>query len=865
MTTVSDTSSQEAPGSLAGLRVLDLTRQIAGPYCTKLMADYGADVIKIEQPGTGDPARHLAPFFHDEPDPDGSLHFLYLNTSKRSVILDLKTDSGRQSFLDLAREADVVVESFRPGVLDSLGIGWETLHELNPRLILTSISNFGQTGPYRDLRASELVEYAMSGVMAISGREDRSPLKHGLSQSQYNAGACAAWVTAMATFMQVNGEAGQWIDVSLFETQVSTLVLNESYYAWLGGIQGRRPAEGDGTVNGLSDIMPCADGHVIVQVRQTDKWSSIVEFLEAPELEDERFETNEGRTLNAEPLYDGLLKALASQHKHELFHRAAKQRVLYGMVQNPSDLLSCPHLEARGYWVDVDHPTTGTMKYPGAPVRMPGTSWAVSRHAPLLGEHTDEVLGGGWRSGPEESEPPPAELAVNETRTKLPLEGIRVLDLSSVWAMPYAAGLMADLGAEVVKIEALQRLDSNRGFGVWPGTEGGREPWNAAGVFSIINRGKRSLTLNLAEEQGREVFRKLVKESDIVIENYTARVMRGWDLDFEHLREINPGIIMVSNTGYGHGGPWESYPVQGTALEATTGIPHFSGYAGGRPWTVGQSYPDFVAMWHGLFCMMTALRRRKLTGEGQWIDLGMYQANVSFQGEAMLDYVANGRIGERMGNRNHIAGVQGCYRALGDDEWFAVAAQTEDEWRALCGTLGTSAWGGVAVPDSLSDARARHDDLDRAIGAWAETRTREDIVEALRGAGLPAGPVNNARDLLLDPHLQERGLYEMLEHAPGTGIGRRPVIGRAYHLSDTAVSIRRPAPPLGEANAYIIKELLGISEEEFDALEAEKITGTPAPNEESISGLPIDVLMGAGRIKIHDPDYVAVLGIEVPE
>ena len=395
MTTANDTRGQEVQqGPLVGLRVLDLTQQIAGPYCTKLMADYGADVVKIEQPGIGDPSRHLPPFFHDQPDSEGSLHFLYLNTSKRGITLDLKTDRGREIFLDLASTADVVVENFRPGVLDSLGIGWDTLHELNPRLILTSISNFGQTGPYRDLHASELVEYAMSGLMAISGREDRAPIKHGLSQGQYNTGASAAWVTTMATFMQVNGEPGQWIDISIFETLASTLVLNESYYAWLGGIQGRRPVEGDGTVNGLSDIMPCADGHVIVQVRQTDPWSKIVEFLEAPELDDPRFETNDGRTLNAEPLYQGLLKALAGKKKKELFHRAAEQRVLYGMVQNPSDLLNCPHLEARGYWVDVEHPTTGTMKYPGAPVRMPGASWDISRPAPLLGEHTDEVLGG---------------------------------------------------------------------------------------------------------------------------------------------------------------------------------------------------------------------------------------------------------------------------------------------------------------------------------------------------------------------------------------------------------------------------------------------------------------------------------------
>ena len=392
MTSANTTAAQVEPAPLAGVRVLDLTRRIAGPYCTKLMADYGADVIKIEQPGIGDPSRRLQPFFHDTPDAEGSLHFLYLNTSKRGITLDLQSDRGREIVLALAAKADVVVENFRPGVMESFGLGWEALHALNPRLVLTSVSNFGQTGPYRDLPASELVEYAMSGIMTISGREDRSPLKHGLSQGQYDAGAYAAWVTAMMMFWQAQGEPGQWVDISILEVLSSTLVLNEPYYAWMGGIQGRRPAAGDGTGNGLSDIMPCADGYVILQHRASEPWSSMVELLEAPELDDPRFETNDGRMLNADGLYEIIVKALANKKKHELFERAAKLHVLTGLVQDPSDLLACPQLNARGYWVDVDHPTTGTMTYPGAPVRMPGTSWRISRHAPLLGEHTEEVL-----------------------------------------------------------------------------------------------------------------------------------------------------------------------------------------------------------------------------------------------------------------------------------------------------------------------------------------------------------------------------------------------------------------------------------------------------------------------------------------
>ena len=451
---------------------------------------------------------------------------------------------------------------------------------------------------------------------------------------------------------------------------------------------------------------------------------------------------------------------------------------------------------------------------------------------------------------------------MNEPQAKkLPLTGIRVLDLTSVWAMPYAAGVLTDLGAEVIKIEALQRLDSSRGMGVWPDTIGGREPWNAVGTFSVLNRGKRSITLNMADERGREVFRDLVKISDIVVENYTARVMRNWKLEYEHLEQLRPGLIMVSNTGYGHGGPWESYAVQGTALESTTGIPNYTGYIGGRPWTVGQSYPDFVAMWHGLFCVMTALRRRTLTGEGQWIDLGMYAANVALQGEGVLDYVANDRLGERMGNRDFTGGVQGCYQTDGDDRWLAVSAQSDDEWRALRDVIGPTAWGEVAPPTTLAEARTRHDEVDLVVGAWAAARHREDAVDILRGAGLPAGPVNDARDLFFDPQLQERGLYEYVDHAPGTGVGRRPIIGRAFHLSDTQFHVHRPAPPLGEANGYVFQELLGMSDKDYNGLLAAEITGTRAPLDEPQSGLPIDALLGVRRIRIHDAEYKERLGI----
>ena len=447
--------------------------------------------------------------------------------------------------------------------------------------------------------------------------------------------------------------------------------------------------------------------------------------------------------------------------------------------------------------------------------------------------------------------------------TSRPLEGVRVLDLSSVWAMPYLCASMADLGAEVIKIEALQRLDSNRSIaGIFPERNGGREPWNVSGPFSLVNRGKRSITLDLSREEGRDTFRDLVPISDVVVENYTPRVMRGWKLDYEHLRALKPEIIMLSNTGYGHDSPWENYPVQGTALEPMTGIAHFAGYSDDRPSTIGQSYPDFVAMWHGLFSVMTALRHRATAGEGQWIDLGMYQANVSFIGEAMLDYVANGRMGERIGNRDHFGSVQGCYQTLGDDCWMVVSARSDAEWQSLTMVLGPAPWGEMKAPATLIDAYGRHDQVDDVLGAWAIRRTREEAVNAMRRAGVPAGPVNDARDLLLDPHLRERAFYEVVDHAEGTGVGRRPLIGRGYRLSRTPPRIDRPAPPLGEANEYVFKELLGMSDERYDQLRADAITGRQGPLDEPAIGSPIEDLLGSGSLRIHDPEYRQRLGLE---
>lgn len=441
-----------------------------------------------------------------------------------------------------------------------------------------------------------------------------------------------------------------------------------------------------------------------------------------------------------------------------------------------------------------------------------------------------------------------------------PLTGVRVVDNSHIFAMPYLSSILADLGAEVIKTEPVDRRDQTRAgnpyFVVLPENEAGSRPWDRSGTFAVLNRGKRSMTLDLKQEEGREAYRRLVALSDVVVENWTPRVMRQWQLDYPHLREINPQLVMISNTGYGHSGRWSDSPVQGTSLEPMTGISHFSGYPDGRPWKIAQSYPDFVATWHGLFAVLAALRHRRRTGEGQWIDLGMYQACVGLLGEAILDYQANGELGGRCGNRDEYQGwVQGCYQTQGNDRWLAVTLRDDAEWARMTVLVSDEAGWRSAVPTSLSEARERHDEVDAVLASWAAKRTLDQILPALRESGIPAGPVKDARDLLLDPHLGERGFYQAVDHHPETGIGRRPLITRPWQSNPARAWISSPAPRLGEANEYVFQDLLGYSDDEYSALVEARVTLRPEPVEDARPDLSIDDMVRGGRLREFDPSY----------
>jgi crotonobetainyl-CoA:carnitine CoA-transferase CaiB-like acyl-CoA transferase len=373
-------------GALSGVKVLDLSEDIAGSFCARLLADYGADVLKLEPPG-GASLRRRGPFYHDDPHPEKSLFFLVLNLNKKGATLNLETSTGQNILKRLAQHIDVMVESYRPGYLDSLGLGYEDLRKVNPALIVTSITPFGQDGPYSHYQGEEIVEYAMSMIMSISGVQGREPLKHGGFQAQYEGGLFGAGATSMALFAQLNAGQGEHVDVSITECVASTMMATQTIYPFIGGTQARRKAVG----GGFENPMPCKDGWIIVQAGGGATWGDLANFFQAPELLEPRFADRAQRSQNGAELDQVIIDAIKDRGKWELFPEAAAARMLFGIVQTPLELVNCPQLESRNFYREVDHPVIGKIKVPAELFKFTETPYQLRLPAPTLGQHNWEI------------------------------------------------------------------------------------------------------------------------------------------------------------------------------------------------------------------------------------------------------------------------------------------------------------------------------------------------------------------------------------------------------------------------------------------------------------------------------------------
>ncbi len=815
--------------ALAPYRILDLTTD-RGWMAGKILADLGADVVKVEPPG-GDPGRRRnLPVSFDAPDPEQNLTWWFQNRGKRSVVIDLDSDAGRDRLLALAAGADALVESYPGGYLAERGLGVDALLAANPKLVVTSISPFGRTGPYAEagFDAPDLVVGAMCGLMWLCGDPDRAPVRISVPQLYRHAGAEAAAQTLIALFHAGRSGQGQHVDVSAQLAGIRTLMNAQAFHLLekrelvrMGGYAAYSHAR-------FRMVMPASDGHVTILPLGGPIGGPMMRFLfdwaDREGVADQSVIGTDFEQVNfaaidaqgpeiAKAFFDGVsdtLSALFARHsKGSLYREAIERLLLIAPVTTVADLRADEQLAARGYFETVDHDGRA-VTYPGAWVKATGTPIVSTGRAPHIGEH-DAALA---------AEPARRPAPHGTERPASPFEGLKVLDLSWVGVGPMTAGYLANYGATVVKVESSKRPDILR---LTPPFRDGVPGLNTSHFCANMNASKVGLGLDLSRPEGRALVLRLAEWADVVLESFTPKTLRGWGLDYEALAAVNPSIVMLSTCMQGQTGPRANYRGFGNLMGALSGFYHITGWPDRDPAMVYGAYTDFICQRYCTTALVAALDHRRRTGEGQYLDLAQFEAALQFLGPELLDQDVTGRVAERHGNRDPWCAPHGVFPcqpdAAGREGWLAIACETDAQWEALRAAMGSPAWAADPALATLAGRKAAEDRLEAELAAWTAGFDAHELFERLQPA-VPCGPVLPVPGLHADPQIAARGYFVPLTH---TVIGEVPYDGLAATMSATPGRPTKAAPCLGEDSFTVLTEILGMDPDEVAILIAEEV------------------------------------------
>lgn len=805
--------------ALDGVKVLEWAQLVAGPYCAKLLADLGAEVIKVEKPVLGDEARHRSPFVQDIRHPERSLLFLYLNTNKLGITLDMGRRVDRERFIELVEWADILIEDNFPQMLERFNLSYGNLRKINPRLVMTSITPFGQTGPYRNYKAYPINTYHGGGLgylgPPINENRLQPPVKPGAFFSESGCGLISAVGTVAALYNQRLTGLGQQVDISKQEAILSLCRVQMARYPNEGVIQSRFDIN-----KGIPGIVQCKDGYTIVMNNQPSEWRAIAKLVAKSEWEqDERYQDVDFRKQHWDEIRQCISDWVIKQTKEESCHDGQSLGCPVSPVMTAKDIVESAQSSARRFFAEVSHPVAGTLRYPTAAYCFSATPSAIGQPAPLLGQHTQEIFDKLLDLNIQESRLAKVTMQAlegNEGRRR-PLQGIRIADFSWAWAGAHATSLLAFLGAEVIRIESMRRVDNTRMASFTTGQK--FEDVDSSRVFNDINLGKLSVRLNLSQPEAVELAKKLVSISDVVIQNMRPGVMDRLGLGYEMLKMVRPDIVYLSSSSRGATGPEREYSGYAPNFAAWGGISYITGAPDNGPAFMAGEI-DLLSAITSTFAILVALTHRLETGEGQHIDLSSAEAISVLIGEVLMDYTANGRIQTRTGNLDEAMAPHNCYRCRGKDKWISIAVATDEEWQAFCGALGNPSW---SKKQRFATAPARwhnQGELDKLVESWTVNHSHYEIMEMLQEAGVAAVPCFDAEEVFNNPHLNHRQCWTRVTHPV---LGEQSTLSFPWKFSATPAEITSAAPVLGQHSDYVLSELLGMTDSEISLLKEEKV------------------------------------------